>query len=263
MSPDKIRSELQSLKETSESSRDIRDIPGLKNICKIYLHKVFYLPLLSICYMFVMHILSGSLTIMIYAILLFEMINSPVDKHIAAVIFDALKIVAAICCVSIIHSTGKRKLLFFALFGAAFCYLTISIFLYLLQRQILLSDSYYWVPTIMMMLATFICSGGTDKIVYMMNVELFPTRLRSVGAGIGLFVSSLSAAIMNKMFLSLIDFLSLEGLFIFLALMNATASLTFYFIFPETNRKSLKEIEDYYKGMSFFRNKSKLNKVVE
>ncbi|OXU22609.1 hypothetical protein TSAR_007245 [Trichomalopsis sarcophagae] len=252
--PDKnLVTNLSNKKNISGSSRTCLN---LKETLRPYLQRSFCRPLASACCIFALHTFMGSLAIVTYIIIIFEMIDSPVEKYTAAAIFDGLKVCASISCIIVINYIGKRRLVFTSMTGTIMSYLTISIVAFLVSQNYI-STVYSWIPTIMTMFATFLTSGGIDKVVYMLNVEIFPTQFRGIGAGIGLFLSSFLSAVVNKIFLYMVNGMTLPGVYLFFATVNITALILFYFMIPETNGRTLKEIEDHFTGVKKIKRRPK------
>ncbi|XP_058794789.1 facilitated trehalose transporter Tret1-like [Phymastichus coffea] len=251
--------EFISLKETYANSADKANVPlvaaattsksHFKNIIASYCHRSFYLPLLSISYMFVVHSCTGYSALHAFCIIIFDTIEAPIESSVAASIFDAMRILGAVVCLLSIHCAGKRRLMIISLLGGGFSYTTITTLLLLRQRDVI-SDGLRWLAAFAMIFSGFITSAGIDKIVFMLNAELFPTAYRNVGAGIGIFVHSVCSAIANKLFLYVFHAITLPGVFFIFAVSCFVCCATFYFIFPETEGRTLKEIEEHYGGTS-------------
>lgn len=268
--PQYIQHEFNSLKEmhdnrdensvtdcsNQENISDSRRRLNLKDAFRPYLQRSFCIPLASVCCMFILHAFTGSMTLITYVIIIFQMINSPIEKYTAAAIFDGLKVFASVSCLLVIHHIGKRKLVFTSLIGTILSYFTISIVVFLVSHNYI-STIYSWIPTIMIMIATFLTAGGIDKVVYMLNVEIFPTQFRGTGVGIGLFLAAFFNAVLNKIFLYMVNGITLAGVYLFFAIVNITALIFFYFMIPETNGRTLKEIEEHFSGVNKLKERSK------
>lgn len=220
----------------------------LQNTIMPYLTKSFYLPLATIIYMFLAHSCTGSNILQSYCIVIFEMIDEPIDKYVAAMLFDALRGFGIFFCIFVVPYSGKRKLLFFSLISAGFSYSIIAITLLLKEKEFVISNMYLCIPVIMFFVTAFLTSMG-DKVVFMLNGELFPTKFRNVGVGIGLLAFSIFISAANKVYLFMVDSITLQGTFLFFALTCFISFFSFYFILPETEGRSLKEIEEHYAGI--------------
>lgn len=202
--------------------------------------------------MFIAHSCTGYSALHAFCIIIFDTIEAPIDSRLAASIFDAMRIIGAFVCLFSVHRTGKRKLMTISLLAGGFSYLTIVIVL-LLKQYDMISKELRLLAPIAMIISGFVTSAGVDKIVFMLNAELFPTAYRNVGAGMGIFVHSVCSAIANKLFLYILQAINLPGVFMIFAIACFVCCVSFYLIFPETEGRTLKEIEEHYDGTNSLR----------
>ncbi|XP_058809392.1 facilitated trehalose transporter Tret1-like [Phymastichus coffea] len=183
-----------------------------------------------------------------YLMIIFKSIDAPIDSHLAASLFDAMRILGAIVCILSVHYTGKRKLIFISSIGAGLSYITIATLLFLKAQSAYVKyiHVFNWTSTIMLILSTFLTSAGIDKVVFMYNAELFPTKFRNVGTGIGIFVFSVCSAVVNKSYLYVVAAVTLPGAFLIFGISCFVCCIVFYFLLPETEGKTLRELENHY-----------------
>ncbi|XP_003423882.1 facilitated trehalose transporter Tret1-2 homolog isoform X2 [Nasonia vitripennis] len=247
-----VRSEFLTLKEanTHEENEDIQNQKRpLRVIIKPYMEKSLWIPMSIVFCVLAMFKLTGGESMRTYNLLIFEKYETPFDIKVASTIYDGVSIFGAIICMFSINTFGKRKLLFTSLIGGGSAYLVIALVLLLIKLEIGNSSGYlYWVPPVMLIFSSFIFSLGIDKVSYMLNSELLPTRFREIGMGMGRFISTLLLAMLRKVLLYMMDAMTLQGVFLFFGTICFIALVTFYFIVPETEGKSLIEIENHFAG---------------
>lgn len=163
---------------------------------------------------------------------------------VAPAYMGAMRVAGAFVVLFCIRFTGKRRLIFTGLLVS-----TSSYFLVSGVNFFGVSVSYTWISPVALILAIFANAFGVDSIVHMLNTEIFPVSIRYIGSSIGSSIGAVMLSGMNKVFLYILDTISLSGLFLYLGLMNVLAIVTYYFIFPETEGRTLREIEDHYKGV--------------
>ncbi|KAJ8686882.1 hypothetical protein QAD02_022676 [Eretmocerus hayati] len=215
-----------------------------------FLTRNFLLPLISVCYIFIVRAFTGTMTIQIFASRVFDVIFGNLNKSYndgMLIASYAVDITGATIFTLCVNSVGKRRLMSISLLLAALSYGTVSVFVAMIHRG---SNSAFhiWVPAATILLSILVTTAGVDSIVSMVNGELFPSKLRNVGAGIGMFVNYTCQALVNKMFISAVDYLGLEGVFLVFTSMCTLGLVTFYFILPDTEGRTLAEIEDHYAG---------------
>lgn len=263
-----IETEFQILKESVPSTRHHVPVNGHRNFSKpqsrlwynvnLYLQRSFLLPLASICYIFIVRAAMGTLVVEIFAEVIFEKINTPHKEYFTIAIF-AVDILGSVFYMMSVNYVGKRRLMFISLIEAGLAYLIISVFVYLTMMKHLTDPFYFWIAPSAMLFSIFATTSGIDTIVNMLNGELFPTRFRDVGAGIGMFMNAASASILQKIFLCMEESLTMYGVFLFFSIMTFVGLITFYFIIPETEGKTLLEIEHHYTNFSIMKSFRKKN----
>ncbi|OXU20339.1 hypothetical protein TSAR_014831 [Trichomalopsis sarcophagae] len=273
--PNDIKSELQILESSwnvsfdfSTNTSDAENVENskmtnrLKNVLKSYLNRRFYIPLATSCFVFFVSALGGTYSVQVFSELLFKKIKSPISSSTTTVILYAIRLVGSLSVFCTIRFTGKRKLLFASVIGCGISFATAAIFNYLIDSNHLVSREYFWIPTISIVLAVFMSAAGIEKIMYFINSEIFPLSHRLIGAGFGETFYNLITSVLNKIFLYLIDYLTVSGIFTLFAATNIIGFITFYFVLPETEGKSLNEIEEHYDaGKRNIENKQKMSKI--
>ncbi|GAB2283093.1 Dolichyl-phosphate-mannose--protein mannosyltransferase 6 [Dionaea muscipula] len=86
-------------------------------------------------------------------------------------------------------------------------------------------------------------SIGMSPLTWVYTSEIWPLRLRGLGAGIGVAVNRLTNATISMTFISLYKAMTIGGAFYMFAGICVLAFLFFYLCLPETRGKSLEEIE--------------------
>ncbi|XP_001602709.1 facilitated trehalose transporter Tret1-like [Nasonia vitripennis] len=232
----------------------------LKRTVLPYLHRSFYIPLAVSCYIYFINTFGGSHSTQSYAGLIFQQIKSPLEAHTGTIILNAGRTLGAVSCLFTIRLVGKRKLIFFSLFGGGVSYAVAAIFNVLMENNQIDSKKYAWVPTISIIMAIFMIAAGIDKIMHLINSEIIPLQYRLVGSGIGQTFYNLNLATLNKVFLYVAGYVTLSGMFAGFATINLIGFLTIYFILPETEGRSLAEIEEHYSGVRKLTDKKKGDK---
>ncbi|KAL8160358.1 hypothetical protein V2J09_001895 [Rumex salicifolius] len=86
-------------------------------------------------------------------------------------------------------------------------------------------------------------SAGIAPLTWVYSSEIWPLRLRAIGAGIGVAVNRLMNAAVSMSFISIYHAITIGGAFFMFAGVAVVAFVFFYFFLPETKGKSLEEIE--------------------
>ncbi|GAB4847124.1 Dolichyl-phosphate-mannose--protein mannosyltransferase 6 [Ancistrocladus abbreviatus] len=86
-------------------------------------------------------------------------------------------------------------------------------------------------------------SIGVSPLTWVYTSEIWPLRLRALGAGIGVAVNRLMNAVVSMSFISIYKAITIGGAFFMFAGISVLGWLFFYFLMPETRGKPLEEIE--------------------
>lgn len=164
-------------------------------------------------------------------------------------IVGVAQVIGTVICVFIIHFTGKRKLSFFSVFSTGLALLLISVYGYLIMHGQIDGEKYTWMPTTLMVAAAFFSHIGLKMLPWILAGEVFPPDVRSVATGSAGSIGYIFSSIANKLFLYMKNGMTLPGTFLFYASMNFAGVVGLYFMLPETEGRTLKEIEDHFAGV--------------
>ena len=169
--------------------------------------------------------------------------------------------VGTIICVFIIHFTGKRKLSFVSIFGTGLSLLLIAVYGYLTMYDRIDSAKYTWIPTTLMVAGAFFSHICLKTLPWILAGEVFPPDVRSVATGSVGSIGYIFSSIANKLFLYMKMDMTLSGTFLFYAAVNFAGLISLYFMLPETEGRTLKEIEEHFAGIQKLQDRPKKDEV--
>ncbi|OXU24425.1 hypothetical protein TSAR_010105 [Trichomalopsis sarcophagae] len=246
-----VRTEFLALKESNikVNSDDTRSQKqSISVLIKSCTQRSLWMPLSITIYVLIMFDLVGCNTIKTFNVVIFRKIETPFDIYLAGAIYDGVRIIGGIICMFCINTLGKRKLLFISLFGAGTAHIVVAIVVHLIKLEIGNLTYLVWIPPVMIIFASFILSMGLEKVTYVLNSEILPNRFREIGMGMGRCLAGLISAMFGQVFLYMVDAMTLQGVFLFFGINGFIALVTLYFIVPETEGKTLVEIENHFAG---------------
>nr|XP_049692209.1 facilitated trehalose transporter Tret1 isoform X1 [Helicoverpa armigera]XP_049692211.1 facilitated trehalose transporter Tret1 isoform X1 [Helicoverpa armigera] len=245
-----------------------------------YLKRSFLLPFFLVTFSFFVGNFSGMTTLQTYAVMIFQILKAPIDKYYATLIIGVLQIVGAGTCVLLVHYTGKRPLTLFSTAGAGVCCILVASYdIYIkmngftttteLNNDTLTTsinatsadieeedrNPYSWMPMTLLMLLALLAHTGLRLLPWILIGEVFSAKTRSGGAGVASAVGYLFGFLSNKMFISMVDTLSIWGTYGLYGIVCFVGVIIFYFILPETEGKRLNDIESHYAGRTKLTNK--------
>jgi len=108
------------------------------------------------------------------------------------------------------------------------------------------SETTGWLITLCLGLFVSFFSVGPGVVVWLMLSELMPTRIRSTGMGIALFINQGVSTSIAAVFLTVVGTYGYYAMFLFWAACTAIYFFTATFLLPETKGRTLEEIEEYF-----------------
>ncbi|XP_049886134.1 facilitated trehalose transporter Tret1-like isoform X2 [Pectinophora gossypiella] len=209
-------------------------------------------PFVLVMAYFMFHTMSGLTPIRPNMVNLCKALGMKYDPKTIVVLVGAVFIVMNLFSAVIVKMIGKRKLVLGSLLGTACCSLAISSY----ARLNLLPEVFSYevhtfpdkkeiLPVILFMLLVCFNSLG---IPWVLLSEVFPFRSRGIATGLAAALSYMLFFVASKTNYNLEASIHLSGTFAFYATFGFVGTLYLYFFLPETESKSLVEIEAYYKG---------------
>ncbi|KAL0454188.1 UNVERIFIED_CONTAM: Polyol transporter 5 [Sesamum latifolium] len=98
-------------------------------------------------------------------------------------------------------------------------------------------------------------------ITWVYSSEIFPLRLRAQGCSMGVAANRVTSGVISMTFISLYKAISIGGAFFLYAGIAAIAWVFFYTLYPETQGKTLEEMETFFG--TFFKWRSTMRALEE
>lgn len=110
------------------------------------------------------------------------------------------------------------------------------------------SNPYSWIPMVSLVLSAFISHVCIRTLPWILIGEVFSHEIRSIASGLSGAIGYIFGFLANKVFISMVNSLTLPGTFWFYAAINFIGCLSLYFVLPETEGKPLSEITNHFSG---------------
>ncbi|XP_002000342.2 facilitated trehalose transporter Tret1 isoform X2 [Drosophila mojavensis] len=107
-----------------------------------------------------------------------------------------------------------------------------------------------WVPLILLLLSAFFSHLGIRMIPWILIGEVFPADIRNMASGFAGGVGYVFGFLANKLFLLMLSTLTLPGTFAFYASVAFIGAVVLYYTLPETEGRTLAEIEAHFSKKS-------------
>ncbi|XP_053690723.1 uncharacterized protein LOC128739269 [Sabethes cyaneus] len=107
-------------------------------------------------------------------------------------------------------------------------------------------NKFLWIPLTLLLASAFLTHMGIRLIPWMLIGELFAPAIRSGASGIAGGTGYIFGFLANKLFLWMLSTFSLPGTFCIYSAIAIVGAIILYRVLPETEGKSLVEIETYF-----------------
>lgn len=235
-----IKNEWEELKATFNDNQSRRKSSFKESLKRPEIYK----PLLIMIGFFGFQQFSGIFVVIVYAVQFSYKAGVTIDPLLCAIFIGLTRILATFLVGSVLDKWGRRPPAMISAFG-------MSISMFLLAASV-------WFPTVIGKLPyiTVICiityiftsTLGLMTLPFSMISEVFPTSVRGQCAGITICCGYLMSFVSIKLYPEMVSNIGNENVFAFYGLISLAAILYVYMYLPETKGKTLKQIEDYFKG---------------
>lgn len=215
-----------------------------------FFRPAFLRPLrLILLYMFFAHMAALN-AIRPYMIQTFGFLGLPVEPLRVTVMTASLQLTGGLSCILLVHRLGKR---FLSLLSMSLCSLAIlSLATYTVFKEVI---DLSWIPLVLFAVMYFSLNLGVSPIPWMLISEMFPQRGRGVGGGVTAGFFYLWAFAVAFTFLDIKALLGWHGAFYLYGCLAAVGVVFLYFCLPETEGRTLSDIETYFAQHRFFTTK--------
>ncbi|KAJ3677492.1 hypothetical protein LUZ60_003216 [Juncus effusus] len=171
------------------------------------------------------------------------------NKLLAATIaMGFAKTVFVIPAVFLIDRIGRKPLVYISTIGMTFCLLTLSISLFLLDRNLVPQNIGIGVAIATVCGNVAFFSVGMGPMPGVLCSEIFPLRVRAQAAALGIVFNRVSSGLVAMSFLSICNVLSVSGAFFMFGVLSAISVVFMFKFVPETKGKSLEQIAELFGG---------------
>ncbi|CAH0381017.1 unnamed protein product [Bemisia tabaci] len=252
--PAEVEEEFQALVKHAEKSVGLNQAGDDKPRTKIAFLKMqltemtrrkVLLPFRQICIVFFICSLAYFCAIRPYLIGELQKLDTPIDAKLILIYSQVLLFIGAMMNVMFLRRFGKRKI-------AIFCNTVIAISMFGLgiHYAYLKGSKQFpllaWLPVVFWLSISFFGGFGPALLAWQLVSELFPIIGRGLATGISAAFSKLMGAAEVKSYLYIEAWVDLSGVMYLYGTATILGTLYLYFYLPETEGKSLEQIEVYF-----------------
>ncbi|CAH0391364.1 unnamed protein product [Bemisia tabaci] len=255
--PGKVEEEFQALvKHAKDSLRKnksaqsvgdglIKEGGYLKTQFKEMTSRKVLLPLRLILIVFVFREITTFSAIRPYLIGELHKLRTPINAKLVLIISEVLVFIGAMLNVAFLHRFGKRKIAILANGIVALCILGTGVYSSFLQDSTWMPQA-AWLPVIFWLTLNFFCGFSAVLLPWQLVCEIFPIAGRGLACGITAGTKYLIQSAMIKSYLFIENWISLSGMMYLYGTGAVLGVIHLYFCLPETEGKTLQQIETYF-----------------
>ncbi|EFA05603.2 facilitated trehalose transporter Tret1 [Tribolium castaneum] len=211
---------------------------------RAFLKPTGYKPLLILIGLFLCQQFSGIYITLFHSVEFFQAVGSPVNAYLASVLISTVRLFMSVLDTYLLRTFSRRPLIMLSGFTMATCMFFSGLFTKWITEG---TTDATWVPVAFLLLYVIASMLGLLPIPWTMTAELFPIEIRGVAHSIA--YSSANILMFGAVQCYEVLMTSLKGAagvqFFFAVICIIAMVYTFVFV-PETHRKKLTEIEEYF-----------------
>ncbi|KAH1024659.1 hypothetical protein HUJ05_004113 [Dendroctonus ponderosae] len=247
-------------RESSQGPQsEVSALAKIKENLKLFTKKNFLWPFGLVTLTFGVGHFSGMTPLQTYAVKIFATFNVPINKYYATIILGVAEALGCILSSILVHFVGKRRMNFFSLLGTGCCFFVVATYAQTINVKFLEAshletkigpqlEGQSWVPMIFLIGAAFFSHTGIRILPWMLIGEVYYSDIRATASGFSAAASYILGFIANKIFFSMISFLTLPGTFWFYTAVALLGVISLYYWLPETEGKTLFQITEHFSG---------------
>ncbi|KAF2895000.1 hypothetical protein ILUMI_11170 [Ignelater luminosus] len=186
--------------------------------------------------------LSGITAVIYYTTDIFQMSGSTIDKNLCTIIVGIVNFVSTFIATILIDRLGRKVLLYISSVSMIITLGILGGYFYLTEVSEAISG-YGWVPLASFVIYVLGFSLGFGPVPWLMLGEIFPAKIRGSAASVATAFHWTCTFLVTKTFIDVINAIGPHGTFWLFAVM-CVLSLVFVIMWvPETQGKSLQDIE--------------------
>ncbi|XP_064541801.1 facilitated trehalose transporter Tret1-2 homolog [Drosophila montana] len=180
---------------------------------------------------------SGIFSFINYMSTIFEASGSILDVNTCTIIIGVVQIVGVYTSTIFVDIIGRRILMLISTLGVALGCIVFGCFTYYAQ-QYDLSDV-NWLPLVLMIIIIYLGNVGLIGVFFVVLVELFPAKIRSLATSISVVFLSVLVFCTLKLFPLLLHYFGISVTMWFSAASSFLTFVYFLLFLPETKGKSM------------------------
>ncbi|XP_044741584.1 facilitated trehalose transporter Tret1-like isoform X2 [Chrysoperla carnea] len=247
----------EELAEIEKSQIEAEKNQTSNGISELFQHQYLKPLMISLGLMFFQQ-MSGINAVIFYTVQIFEDAGSTIDSNLCTIIVGLVNFGSVFVATMLIDRLGRKILLYISSISMCITLVTLCIFFYLKEIKYDLT-AYGWIPLASFVVYIIAFSLGFGPIPWLMLGEILPANVRGPAASIATAFNWSCAFIVTKAFK---DLTALIGIYSTFAIFAKVCFIAFFFTLfcvPETQGRTLEDIEKALTGHKVRRMSSVIN----
>jgi hypothetical protein len=247
-SPDDLQQELEAM---MHSSTRLDKKSSWKDRLIFLKRPEAYKPLLIANALFFFQQFSGTYVVIIYAVTIVRETGVQVDGYVVTVFIGIARLVMSVTFSYACTRCGRRLLFKISGVGMTLSVGLLAGFLTLTHDEFIgpeTARTFGWVPITALVLYVIMGTLGFLTLPFAMLGEIFPAKIRGWACGVTTFIGAIYWFLAIKLFPQMKYWIGFHNVCTTYTAVVAIGTVFAYFYLPETRGKTLKEIEDFFRG---------------
>ncbi|CAL1682959.1 unnamed protein product [Lasius platythorax] len=194
---------------------------------------------------------SGIFIVIYNAVAIMDKSGIQIDPYIGAVLIGASRFTVSLLTAGISRKFGRRIPSMISGVGMTIFMGILSLYLFLAENGTVMPDNGV-IPVVCLMLYIFMSTLGYLIIPFAMVGEIFPPKVKDILSNLTVAIGYGFSAITVKMYPDMLRLMSMQGVFLFFAIISFVGVIFILLFLPETKGKTLREIEDMFSKKKVF-----------
>ncbi|XP_071534345.1 facilitated trehalose transporter Tret1-like [Panulirus ornatus] len=197
-------------------------------------------PVALLVFIFVLRELGGQYAVFTYTLYLFQQAGLHVDAFTCTILVGVARLVATLASSLFLDRVGRRS---FLTGTCGVCAVAAAVGGAFLLAEVPRAS---WVPLAAVLIFVLSYGLGVGPIPWILQGELPPTPVRSVGASITTFFFAVSMFVVGYIFPELMSVAGVGGSLLVFAVFNALLTVVVWFFLPETGGRFLHQLQEVF-----------------
>jgi len=210
-----------------------------------------YKPLLIVNGLFFFQHFSGIYVVVMYTVTIVREIGVQVDVYLVTVLVGIARLIMSFVISYASLRCGRRLLFNISGVGMTLSVGLLAGFLILTHDMfngLATARTFGWFPITALLIAVMMGTLGFLTLPFSMLGEVFPAKIRGWACGVSTFMGTIYFFLAIKLFNQMMYWIGFHNVLTTYTAVIAIGTVFAYFYVPETRGKTLKEIEDFFRG---------------